>query len=180
MPRLRLWSVLPILLLVSACAGRHGDQPTPGDATRTHIGQMAPPVVVTTLDGERFDLAEQRGKVVLVNFWATWCPPCRQEMPQLRDRIWARFRDEADFSMISIAREETAEVIGTFVAKFGYAWPFAPDPDRAVYAQYADAFIPRNFVVGRDGSILWQGEGFEESEFASMVEMLAARLGAEP
>jgi len=158
--------------------GQQAEPPAPDPAatTLTAVGQPAPPVRVATLGGNRFDLADQRGKVVLVNFWATWCPPCRQEMPHLQERVWQRFGDRRDFVLVSIAREETAEVIAPFVAEHGYGWVFAPDPDRSVYAGFAGAYIPRNYVVGRDGTILYQSQGFEEAEFATMVEVIAGAL----
>jgi thiol-disulfide isomerase/thioredoxin len=154
------------------------DAPTPQSATRTEVGQPAPPVAVTTLQQERFELAAQRGRVVLLNFWATWCPPCRQEMPALQAQVWERFGAREDFRLVSIAREETAAEIRPFVAEHGYGWTFAPDPERTVYARYAGAFIPRNYVIGRDGAILFQGHGHEPEEFARMVEVIAGALAA--
>lgn len=172
-----------IILLLTGCGGPRPQPPstaapTPASATLTAVGQFAPPVAVTTLDGARFELDDQRGKVVLLNFWATWCPPCREEMPALQAQVWERFGAREDFALISIAREETAAQIAPFVAEHGYGWTFAPDPDRTVYQRYAEAFIPRNYVIGRDGAILFQGEGYEPSEFQAMVEVIAGALGS--
>ncbi len=171
-----------IVLLLTGCGGSRAEPPssaapTPESATLTRVGQSAPPVAVTTLADRRFELDDQLGKVVLINFWATWCPPCRQEMPALQAQVWERFGAREDFELISIAREETAARIAPFVAEHGYGWTFAPDPDRTVYQRFAEAFIPRNYVIGRDGAILFQGEGYEEAEFAAMVEVIAGALG---
>jgi thiol-disulfide isomerase/thioredoxin len=165
---------------LAGCSPSRGPEVSPEEANLTAVGDPAPAIVLATLDGAVFDLAAQRGKVVLVNFWATWCPPCREEMPQLRDQVWRRFGAHADFAMISIAREETAEVIRPFVAEHGYDWPFAPDLDRGVFARYAEAYIPRNYVIGRDGAILYQGQGYEAEEFAAMVALIARELDAAP
>ena len=174
----RLTILLPLALVLVSCSGSNGSKPSPEEATLTEVGQVAPPIELTTLAGDTFDLATLRGRVVLVNFWTTWCPPCREEMPHLRDEIWARFGARDDFAMVSIARQETAEKIAPFVAEYGYSWPFAPDVDRAVFARYADAYIPRNYVIGRDGAIAYQGQGYEEKDFAAMVELIAAQLDA--
>jgi len=170
--------LLLLCLALVSCSGSGGSKPSPEEAAFTEVGQAAPPIELTTLDGDTFDLATLRGRVVLVNFWATWCPPCLEEMPHLQDEIWARFGARDDFAMVSIARQETAEKIAPFVAEHGYGWPFAPDVDRIVFAEYADAYIPRNYVIGRDGAIVYQGQGYEEKEFAAMVMLIAAELDA--
>jgi peroxiredoxin len=163
-------------LCSAGCSSHKGPEVSPEEASLTAVGDPAPPIDLTTLSGPAFDLAALKGKVVLVNFWATWCPPCIEEMPHLRDEIWQRFGDHEQFAMVSIAREETVEVITPFVTKHEYAWPFASDIDRAVFARYAKAYIPRNYVIGRDGVILYQGQGYEEKEFAEMVGLIAGEL----
>ena len=85
-----------------------------------------------TLDGEIFNLEAQRGKVVLVNFFATWCPPCRRNCPTSRKMIWQRF-DPRKICLIVVGREEDDDVIGAFVEKNGYSLPFAGDPDKVTY-----------------------------------------------
>lgn len=150
--------------------------PTPEATTLTEVRQFAPDFTVPTLAGPSFRLTEQRGKVVLVNWFATWCPPCKAEMPALKSRVWEAFAANPDFVMISVAREEDAAKVGPFVMAHGLPWTFGLDTDRAAFAQYAEAFIPRNHVVGRNGRIVFQSEGFEEEEFAAMIDAIAAEL----
>ena len=172
----RPWPLLFPLLLLAACAGSHGNVPSVEDATLTAVGDPAPSLAVTTMAGDVFDLAAQRGKVVLISFWATWCPPCREEMPHLRDQVWQRWGDRDDFVLISVAREEAPDVVGPFLEKFDFGWTFATDPARENYARFAEAHIPRNYVVGRDGRIVFQSVGYEEDEFAAMVSAVEGAL----
>lgn len=170
---------LPLLLalvLFGACAGTRQPTPSPADATLTRVGDAAPALEVTTLAGESFSLADQRGRVVVLSWWATWCPPCRQEMPELRDQVWRRWGERDDFVLISVAREETADVVAPFLAEQDFAWTFATDPDRRNYARFAEAHIPRNYVIGRDGVIGFQSVGYTAEEFAAMVKAVEAAL----
>lgn len=172
--------VTPVLLsvaLLGACAGTSKQTPSPADATLTRVGDAAPALSVATLTGDTFDLTDQRGKVVVLSWWATWCPPCRQEMPALRDQVWNRWGDRDDFVLISVAREETADVVAPFLAEHDFAWTFATDPDRRNYARFAEAHIPRNYVIGRDGVIRFQSVGYTDHEFAEMVRAVEAALG---
>jgi len=176
--RLTLITVLVSLCFVNGCGGSNSkDTPTPEETTLTRVGQEAPDFTLLDLNGDPFTLADARGKVVLVNWFATWCPPCQEEMPHLRDRIWNRFAQK-DFVLVSIAREEKPDVVAPFARKYEAEWPFLVDPERKAYAQYAEAYIPRNHVIGRDGKILFQSEGFESAEFDEMVEAVAAALEA--
>jgi peroxiredoxin len=176
MRHLSFAGLLFALMGLLACAGTSSDAPSPEEATLTAVGDPAPALDATTIDGDRFDLADQRGRIVLLNFWATWCPPCQQELPAVRDRIWARFGARDDFALISVAREEAVDTVRRFLAGHDYAWTFATDPDRANFARYADAHIPRNYVIGRDGTIVYQSVGFELEEFGEMIEVLAVQL----
>ncbi len=150
--------------------------PTPEETTLTKVGQPAPDFALETLDGAGFSLSAHKGQVVLINWFATWCPPCQQEMPHLQKEVWERFSENGDFAMVSVARQEKADVVAPFVTKYQVTWPFALDPERTAYAQYAEAYIPRNHVIGRDGAIIFQSEGFEPEEFAEMIEVIAAEL----
>jgi len=174
--------VLSTTVFLAACSdGRqsHDDSSVEvAAATLTVLGQPAPDFALPTLGGEVFRLSDQRGKVVLVNFFATWCPPCIDEMPHLQDEVWQRFAGDR-FAMVSVARQETIQVVAPFVRERGLSWTFALDAQREAFALYAKAYIPRNYVIDAAGEIVYQSQGFAEDDFAQMVATIARELAAD-
>ena len=170
------------LLLIAAsmltgCAGEAEVEPTPAETVLVAVGDAAPGFELVTIDGEIFSLEENRGKVVLINFFATWCPPCREELPYLEKDIWRHF-DRDKLAVVVIGREENDQIIRPFVEKHGYTVPFAGDPEMVAYSQYATRFIPRNFVIGPDGTVLYQSQGYEPHEFEEMVKLIEEAVAA--
>ncbi|MDX2474601.1 MAG: TlpA disulfide reductase family protein [Candidatus Krumholzibacteria bacterium] len=152
--------------------------PSPEETTLTEVGQMAPDFTVATIDGGEFALSAQKGQVVLINWFATWCPPCKEEMPHLQTEVWEKFGAQG-LVMISVAREEKADVVAPFVKKYKVTWPFGLDPERTAYAKYAEAYIPRNTVVGPDGTIIYQSNGFEMPDFEAMIKAIEEALAGQ-
>jgi len=141
----------------------------------TKVGQVVPSFSIATLEGKEFSTAAAKGKVVLLNFWATWCEPCQTEMPRLEKEIWIKYRGR-DFEMIAIAREQTEKEITEFREKHKYSFPMAPDPKRAVYGKFANAGIPRNYILNREGKILYQAYGYAPEDFQKMKNILEKEL----
>ena len=141
----------------------------------TKVGQQVPSFSITDLEGKNFSTAVSKGKIVVLNFWATWCPPCVTEMPRLENEVWKKYRGPG-FEMIAIAREQTGKEIAEYRAKHGYTFPMASDPRREAYGKFANAGIPRNYVINRDGKILFQSVGYSPDDFEKMKNILEKEL----
>jgi peroxiredoxin len=108
---------------------------------------------LTDLQGKPWHLHELKGKVVLVNFWATWCPPCRKEMPDLQ-ALYDKYKDQG-FVVLAISDEETAKV-APFIGERKISYPVALDPGGKVHALYQVEGIPKSFVYDREGKLVAQ------------------------
>jgi thiol-disulfide isomerase/thioredoxin len=115
------------------------------------VGQAAPALVVQELDGQTFDLAKLRGKVVIVNFWATWCPPCRQEMPAL-DAFYRRYHPQGlELIGLSADRPHDRSEVAKVMASFSY--PAAMLDDATANDFGSPSALPITFVVDRQGVV---------------------------
>jgi peroxiredoxin len=134
-------------------------------------GESAGADVPMTFDGNKVTLADLKGKVVVVNFWATWCPPCRQELKIVQKQLIDRFKGEP-FVFLPISRGEKKAIVEAFRKQNQYTFPMGLDPEQAIYKKYASNYIPRNFVVGKDGKVIYVSVGYTPEEFAEMVEVI--------
>lgn len=132
------------------------------DLRREHIN-----FTLTGLDGRRWTLRELRGKVVMVNFWATWCPPCRKEMPDL-NALYKELKDQG-FVVLAIS-DEKAETVRSFVAKHKVTYPILLDPADKVHKEFAVDGIPKSYVYNREGRLV--AEAMDMRTRRQFLEML--------
>ena len=116
----------------------------------TYIGKQLPVFAIKTKTG--FITKDSiKGKVVLINFFATWCMPCNLELPVLQKEIWERYKDNKKFRLLVVGRGHTEAEMDSFKKVKGYTLPFYPDRSEGVYAQFAGEYIPRNYLIDRKG-----------------------------
>jgi cytochrome c biogenesis protein CcmG/thiol:disulfide interchange protein DsbE len=127
-------------VLLAACGGS-------GQAA---TGKPAPAIAGTALDGAAVDLASFRGRPVIVNFWASWCTPCREEFPLFRDRL-ATLGPRDGLVIIGVLYKDQPDLARAFLADFGATWPSLPDPDGRLAAAYRVAAPPQTYFIDRDG-----------------------------
>lgn len=188
---LRLWLLVALLVVVGALIFMlpTGEEPaveqndataeTVADETETTTlvkeGMQAPDFTVTMFDGTTQTLSALKGKVVLVNFWATWCPPCREELKRVQADIVDRFAGQ-EFVFIPISRAEERETVAAFREQMGYAFPMGLDPERKIYDQFASNFIPRNFLIDQEGKVVIASVGYEPEEFDALIAKIEELL----
>jgi cytochrome c biogenesis protein CcmG/thiol:disulfide interchange protein DsbE len=126
---------------------------------------------ISLFSGGTFRLSEQRGNVVLVNFWASWCPPCRDEAPVL-ERAWQDYRDRG-VKLVGVDVWDSDQDARGFVREFGISYPNGPDAN-AVAVEYGVSGVPETFFVGRDGTVTrhWIGPLTDAQVHAFVDELL--------
>jgi len=110
-----------------------------------------PDLAFTDADDKPVKLADYKGKVVLVNFWATWCPPCLEEMPAM-ERLWRKHKD-AGFVLVAVSVDTDPQKVTPFVNEHKLTFPIAFDAKMAIAERYGVRALPSSFIVGRDGTL---------------------------
>ena len=120
----------------------------------------APDFTLRTADGRNLRLQEQRGQVVMVNFWASWCGPCKQEMPQL-NRLYDKYR-AAGFVLLGVNIDDDAMAATHATARWGVKFPVLLDGDKAVTRLYDLGSMPATVLIDRDGRVRYLHRGYRE------------------
>ncbi len=142
------------------------------------VGETAPDFTITLTDGKQVSLSSLRGKVVMLQFTASWCGVCRKEMPFIEKDIWLKHKDNADFALIGIDRDEPLDKVLAFAKSTGVTYPLGLDPGADIFAKYAlrESGITRNVLIDKEGKIVKLTRLYNEEEFASLVQMIDEML----
>lgn len=171
-------SLLPLLLLpLLGTAGCITEEPEEFEATAlVRTGDTAPDFTVELLDGGTAALSALRGEVVLLTFFSTWCPTCREQMALMQEGIVDRFAGRP-FRFLPVSRAEERETVAAFCRETGIAFPVGLDPDGTVYGLYATRYVPRNLIIDPAGRVLLAaGEFTGEESVAQLARRIAEAL----
>lgn len=122
-----------------------------------NVGDVAPNFKLETLNGEKVELRDLRGKVVLINFWGTWCKPCQEEMPAIQ-KVYDKYKEEG-FEVLAVNLGESELAITKFRDSTNVDFPILKDKDSLVTEIYGVYLLPASFFINRDGEIVKTFEG---------------------
>ncbi len=142
------------------------------------VGDIAPDFELTLTDGKKVKLSQLRGKVVMLQFTASWCGVCRKEMPFIESDIWQKNKTNGSFVLMGIDRDEPLKTVLDFAAQTKITYPLGLDPGADIFAKYADrkAGITRNVLIDRSGKIVKLTRLYNEEEFAGLVKEIENQL----
>lgn len=166
----------------TALLNETGDNLDDGRGYIVKVGDIAPDFEMTLANGETIQLSSLRGKVVMLQFTASWCGVCRKEMPYIEKDIWNKHKNNPEFALYGIDREEPVEKVNELIEKTGVTYPIGLDPDAGIFTLYAEekAGITRNVIIDRDGRIVMLTRLFEMEEFGEMVAVIDGLLENTP
>ncbi|OAB80440.1 TlpA family protein disulfide reductase [Cochleicola gelatinilyticus] len=152
-----------------------------GDGFLLRAGDRAADFTVQMVDGTQIQLSDLKGKVVLLNFWATWCAPCIKEFYDMPEAILSPFKEEA-FVFLPVSMGEPLEKVSkkiTDLQKKGLNFNAGIDPKKEIWNQYATYGIPRNFVIDKDGIVRYVSSGYSEENITALAKEIRALLEIE-
>ncbi len=172
--------LLIVVMLVSFVVSCKKEQQYKEGAERGYVvkvGDRAPDFTTQLMDGTPFTLSEQRGKLVMLQFTASWCSVCRKEMPFIEKEIYQLHKNK-DFVLVGIDRDEPLEKMQALAKATGISYPLAFDPKADIFALYADkrAGVTRNVIINREGKIIYMTRLFNREEFDGMKKVIEQQL----
>ncbi len=141
------------------------------------VGDRAPDFTINEAGGKSYKLSDLKGKVVMLQFTASWCSVCRKEMPFIEEEIWLPGRKQG-LVVIGIDRDEPEATVRKFAADMKITYPLALDPGADIFGLYAEkqAGVTRNIIIDRNGKIIFLTRLFEREEFDKMKSVIFSEL----
>ena len=169
----KIIAFLVLALSISAFAETKDDR-----AYIVKVGDKAPDFSMKLTDGKTVKLSDLRGKVVMLQFTASWCSVCRKEMPFIERDIWQKHKTNRNFALMAIDRDEPQATVLKFVKVTGITYPIGLDPKADIFALYAvrEAGITRNVIIDKTGKIVMLTRLYDEAEFNRMTKLIDSML----
>lgn len=144
---------------------------------KVKVGDNMPAFTIISDNGQQLLASSSlKGKVVLVNFFATWCPPCQKELASVQQTLWPKYKDNSNFVLLTVGREHTEADLKKYNEKKGFAFPLYPDKNRAVYAAFANNLIPRSYLLDKNGKVVYVTKGYTDEEFTTLMQKIEELL----
>lgn len=142
------------------------------------IGQQVPDFTATTIDGKTVKISDLKGKVVMLQFTASWCSVCRKEMPHIEADIWKKYKDNPNFALFGVDLDEPVRKVKEFAKQIPVTYPMLLDPKGGIFYQFAEkeAGVTRNVIIDKTGKIVYMTRLYKEEEFAEMKSVIAELL----
>jgi len=172
----RYLSVFLLMLIISiSCAGQTREVYENDYIVK--VGQKAPDFTINEAGGKSYRLSDLKGKIVMLQFTASWCSVCRKEMPFIEKEIWLEKKSDG-LVVIGIDRDEPIEKVLKFKEDIGITYPLALDPGADIFALFAlrEAGVTRNVIIDRSGRIIFLTRLFDREEFDKMKEIIFYEL----
>ena len=162
--------IISLLLLLSINGVLHSAEPKPDPKHKVKIGDIAPDFTIQFLDGTKQKLSQHRGKVIMLQFTASWCSVCRKEMPFIEKEIYSVLKSNDNFLLIGIDLKEDKATIEKFKKATGITYPIAFDTDGKIFELYAEAEagVTRNVIIDKDGKVAFLTRLYDREEFDAM------------
>lgn len=162
--------ILPIFLLLSVMFAQ---QQADSVGFYVKVGDPSPDFSLTLTNGETISLSDLDGKVIMLQFTASWCSVCRQEMPHIEKKIWQDLKSD-ELIVIGVDRDEPLEKVLQFKTDMEITYPMALDPGANIFGLFADknSGVTRNVIIDRDGKIVYLTRLFKMEEFNGMVDVI--------
>lgn len=159
---------------VTEAAGTRADAQADERGYIVKVGDQVPDFDLLMMDGTTINIKDLQGKVVMLQFTASWCGVCRKEMPHIESDIWQKLKENPEFALYGIDLKETPEVTADFAKAIPITYPLTLDPEGERFALFCDkgAGVTRNIILDRTGKIIMLTRLYDEAEFASMVKLI--------
>jgi len=171
--------IFVLLLLAINIQAQAQAKEIPADyAYLVKIGQQVPEFSVKTIDGKTVNIIDLKGKVVMLQFTASWCSVCRKEMPHIEADIWKKYKSNPNFALYGIDLDEPKDVVEKFAKQIPVTYPLTLDPKGDIFYQFAEkgAGVTRNVIIDKTGKIVYMTRLYKVEEFQEMKKIIAELL----
>lgn len=163
---MKKYIVMFVMLVVAFCV----------QAQELKKGEAMPKFELTSSVYGDIKPADLKGKVVLINLFATWCGPCQTELAEVQETLWPKYKDNQDFLLLVIGREHTDEQLQKYNERKQFTFPLYPDPKREVFSLFAEKYIPRAYLFDKEGKLIYSSVGYTEEEFQILMTTIESAL----